>query len=76
MSSAVISWEKKHPINIPKNNHIATLLVQHYLHSHRLYWMSLDHGLSVLVIPGEVFKKVSTGLSCLLVWKQEQSIWR
>lgn len=30
LSSAVIPWEEKHPIIIPKNNHIATLLVQYY----------------------------------------------
>lgn len=30
MSAATIPWEEKHPIIIPKNSHIATLLVQHY----------------------------------------------
>lgn len=30
MSLAAISWEERHPIIIPKSNHITTLLVQHY----------------------------------------------
>lgn len=30
MTSAAISWDEKHPIIIPKNSHIATLLVQYY----------------------------------------------
>lgn len=30
MSAAAIPWEEKHPIIIPKNSHIATLLVQPY----------------------------------------------
>lgn len=30
ISSAAIPWEEKHPVIIPKNHHIATLLVQFY----------------------------------------------
>ncbi len=30
LSSAETCWEEKHPIIVPKNNHIATLLVRHF----------------------------------------------
>lgn len=29
-TSAVMTWEEKHPLIIPKNHHIATLLVRYY----------------------------------------------